>query len=97
MSKRDFEAIARAINTARLGGGCNSVKEDVLLRLLVEHFQASNPRFDSKRFLHACETGLMRIPKPKPIPACARVMGCLCALHARGGKVSAACDAREVL
>lgn len=64
MSKKDYQALARAINTASAEMG---VREGVaqsgppLVRAIVSHvadvLAADNPRFDRARFIEACETG----------------------------------------
>ena len=62
MSKKDYQAIARAIHEARgltataekldPGSGINRVAH-----LLADVLAAENPRFDRARFVEACETG----------------------------------------
>lgn len=62
MTKKDYQAIARAIHTARThakidekldpGSGINRVEH-----LIADVLAADNPRFDRERFVEACETG----------------------------------------
>lgn len=101
MSKKDYEAIAKVLHGFQ---DTNRTVRAMLTRDVAERmadlFAADNPRFDRARFLHACETGEMRIPKAKAakaLPLCVQAMKCLCAGHARGAKASAACDTRETV
>lgn len=64
MSKKDYQAIARAIYSAREDHANRSqweseVKETVsdLTSRIADVLAADNPRFDRSRFLEACETG----------------------------------------
>lgn len=55
MSKKDYEAVAKAVRSSRAhqwGDTVNAV-DDVAVRLSVA-FKADNPRFDVDRFLEAC-------------------------------------------
>jgi hypothetical protein len=54
MTRRDFELIARAIYTASERGYTGHVT-----LALADALRASNPRFDSDRFVQACLTGDM--------------------------------------
>ena len=57
MTKKDYQAIARAIHS--VSAGCNSAKlavEDVR-DTLADVFAADSLRFDRARFVEACETG----------------------------------------
>ena len=53
MSRKNFEAIAKAINEA---SECNNTEEllSVLLMELSRHFLEENPQFDDNRFAKAC-------------------------------------------
>ena len=53
MSRKDFEAIAKAIDTA---SDCDD-RDDLLAVLFMEldsHFRLSNPNYNSSRFAKAC-------------------------------------------
>lgn len=55
MSKKDYQAIARAIHEARI-----APVEPVtagIVRRITDMLAADNPRFDAARFREACETG----------------------------------------
>ena len=61
MGKKDFQAIAAAINglyIVPVPSDCSPVvyRADVI-DVLADVLAASNPRFDRARFLEACETG----------------------------------------
>lgn len=59
MSKKDFQAIARAIHGERGALSLDSAALEtvnVLTRALADVLQASNPRFDRARFVETCET-----------------------------------------
>ena len=53
MSRKNFEAIAKAINEA---SECDNTEEllSVLLMELSRHFLEENPQFDESRFHKAC-------------------------------------------
>jgi len=53
MSRKNFEAIAKAISEA---SECDNMEEllSVLLNDLCRHFLTENPNFDRDRFLTAC-------------------------------------------
>jgi hypothetical protein len=53
MSRKNFEAIAKAINEA---SECDNTEEllSVLLMELSRHFLEENPQFDDNRFAKAC-------------------------------------------
>lgn len=51
MSKRDYQAIARAIHRNREGVSENFIHD------IADVLSADNPRFDRARFIEACETG----------------------------------------
>jgi hypothetical protein len=53
MSRKNFEAIAKAINEA---SECDNTEEllTVLFLELSRHFSDENPQFDSSRFAKAC-------------------------------------------
>lgn len=53
MSRKNFEAIAKAINEA---SECDNTEEllSVLFMELSRHFSDENPNFDSSRFAKAC-------------------------------------------
>ncbi len=55
MTKKDFQAIARAIHKASWGSERVRV-EDVISRV-ADALAETNPRFDRARFIEACETG----------------------------------------
>ena len=64
MSKKDYQAIARAIYRTRNGRPWEGAADEAGLRILnivrleiAEVLAASNPRFDRERFKEACETG----------------------------------------
>ena len=64
MSKKDFQAIARAIYATRemiyRDPSHDVVRDDLLAELTVRLsrlFAERNPRFDATRFREACETG----------------------------------------
>lgn len=79
MSKKDYQAIARAIYAAREDMlPRDSTAEDVRMFIaseLADVLAADNPRFDRARFVEACETGAckgMRKPyQPKTGARCA--------------------------
>jgi hypothetical protein len=57
MSKKDYQAIARALFQAKDG---SYAEEDSRIRIignLADVFKADNSRFDRERFIEACETG----------------------------------------
>lgn len=63
LSRKDYEAVAAVIDTARPKGtnlsGYEAGGHDALLDVahdLANIFEASNPRFDRRRFLAACFT-----------------------------------------
>lgn len=63
MSKKDFQAIARALNYTK-EAGAPSEEEDTYLDGMRAAFRAVaaaceqvSPRFDRPRFMEACETG----------------------------------------
>lgn len=98
MSKKDYQATARTLH------GVKDVDHReawaVVVIALADVLAADNPRFDRERFVEACETGAdresaKRARKAAKVPLCAKVMGCLCANHARGAAASAVCDATE--
>jgi len=60
MSKKDYQAIARAIYTATQeeAGSTEAVLGIEHVRNNISDYLASdNPRFDRERFIEACETG----------------------------------------
>ncbi len=64
MTKKDYQAIARAVYATRemiYRNPSHDEVRDALLADLTERLcgimQADNPRFDRARFLEACETG----------------------------------------
>ncbi len=64
MSKKNYQAIARAIHATRemiYRNPSHDEVRDALLADLTERlagvFRADNPRFDGARFAEACETG----------------------------------------
>jgi len=63
MTKKDFELIARVLKDARKYHGKNEAETiaiiaviDVLGYRFADELKEVNPRFDSERFLVACET-----------------------------------------
>lgn len=67
MTKRDYQAIARAIYQTRemiYRDPSHDEVRDLLLADLAERLSdvmaADNPRFDRERFIEACETGTTR-------------------------------------
>lgn len=100
MTKKGYQAIARAINglyTVPVPSDCSLVvyRADVI-EAIAGVMAADSPRFDRARFVRACETGDMRDPaKVPPPPPCVVAMGCLCAGHARNPRRKT-CDTREV-
>lgn len=106
MSKKDYQAIARAVYRAtqedaiNWDEGTSNLGIVSVVRELADVFAADSPHFDRARFLEWCETGTdresaKRARKASKVPQCARDMGCLCAAHARGAAPSALCDATE--
>jgi hypothetical protein len=111
MTKKDFQAIARALYTARNFGtaqngndALNADERDAAIGMLqyvvgvvADVLAADNPRFDRETFLLACADGnVTRQPRTvKAKPLCVQAMGCYCAGHARGNKASEPCDTRE--
>lgn len=75
MTKKDYQAIARAIHEARedhakRAAWESEVKEvlgDVTARL-ANVLTAADPRFDRARFVEACETGILHEPTPSEEP-----------------------------
>lgn len=68
MSKRDYQAIARAIHGIRTRPERDESELDVLDVVtgeLADIMAAGNPRFDRNRFTYACETGIMGNGKRK--------------------------------
>jgi hypothetical protein len=65
MSKKDYQAIARAIHEVRMllaeretrGTVSGQVAVAEVQRLLAGTLASDNPRFDAARFAEACETG----------------------------------------
>jgi hypothetical protein len=67
MSKKDYQAIAAALYTARKDSGINeysSTREIWIHECVVQNIASvledGNPRFDRERFIEACETGKCR-------------------------------------
>jgi hypothetical protein len=67
MTKKDYQAIARAIHVVRqirpafsqrFDGQCSAFES--LMCELTDVMAADNPRFDRARFVEACETGATR-------------------------------------
>ena len=60
MSKKHYQALARALNSVRrfapYSGGQEHMLSEVV-REVADVLAADNPRFDRARFLEACETG----------------------------------------
>lgn len=70
MTKRDYQAIARAIHEAAQPGNppgsdwaceifptsAEGMRQDIIGRI-ADVLAADNPRFDRQRFVEACETG----------------------------------------
>lgn len=56
MTKRDFQAIARAIHEAKPDTGPTQVWDSVT-HSIANALSTLAPRFDRARFLEACETG----------------------------------------
>lgn len=56
MSKRDYQAIARAIHGVELLRYYPVTRQDVIAAL-ADVLAADSPRFDRARFVEACETG----------------------------------------
>jgi hypothetical protein len=60
MTRKDYEAIARALRNSRIGfpGSREAAAGETALghaaKLLSDHCAADNPRFDRARFLKAC-------------------------------------------
>jgi hypothetical protein len=52
--KRHYEAIAETLNEARDGNPLDLLDFNVLVEALVDLFSRDDPRFDRKRFQHAC-------------------------------------------
>jgi hypothetical protein len=50
MSRKDYEAIARIINSLAL----TDAKRESLGQQMADYFEATNPRFDRERFVKAC-------------------------------------------
>lgn len=70
MSKKDYQALARAIYTARVEMLSRKGPDGTLDTLdsvaghVALHLAADNPRFDRARFIEACETGTTKgMPK----------------------------------
>lgn len=66
MSKKDYQAIARAIHEVKTradvrpdSGALAALLADTV-DALSDVFATDNPRFDRERFLEACETGRCR-------------------------------------
>ena len=69
MTKKDFQAIARALHSIRPAGkdadGIHEYKAEFArvdywrptVGMVADVLAASNPRFDRVRFIEACETG----------------------------------------
>lgn len=66
MTKKDYQAIARAIHAQKAGGPDGGDTLDTRSRFevwgdvrdaIADVFAANNPRFDRARFVEACETG----------------------------------------
>lgn len=68
MSKKDYQAIARAIYEARKddaldhwdGDITGNIGVSVVVQAIAEVMQRDNSRFDRALFLEACETGACR-------------------------------------
>lgn len=56
MTKKDYQAIARAIHDACNSGKDNRIVADIV-DALADVMAADSPRFDRARFIEACETG----------------------------------------
>jgi len=55
VSRKDFEAIAAAINNARRNyGGQNIIELEQFLDDIVEYLGSENPNFDAELFIAAC-------------------------------------------
>ena len=99
MTKKDYQAIARALYSVAHGLTAGQMfvwrtTRDAIADVLA----ADNPRFDRATFVAACEDGnIGRMPKTvhKALPLCVQAMGCYCAGHARGNPASETCDTRE--
>lgn len=71
MSKKDYQAIARAINHGEqvmiANGSADDVAaeaREVFASLLADVMEQGNPRFDRARFLEACRTGKCKGMRP---------------------------------
>lgn len=67
LSKKHYQAIARAIHEARKDTAPTNASpqrelwiEGAIVRNIANTLQADNPRFDRARFIEACETGRCR-------------------------------------
>ena len=57
-SKRHYEAIALALQDARLHLRCDAInQQECVLRMLADMFAADNSQFKRQRFINACEPG----------------------------------------
>jgi len=62
MSKKDFEAVARAINSVfqpaakTVEARAVRLTIDTIVERLCEDFSKSNPRFDAEKFRKACDS-----------------------------------------
>ena len=64
MSKKDYQAIAAAFYLARVAAETSTASPlatvDYCGRRIAEVLASSNPCFDRRRFIEACETGTCR-------------------------------------
>lgn len=64
VSKKDYQAIARAIYQTWEDTPDSDETMGLLINRLSEIFAADNPRFNRQRFIEACETGTTKgMPK----------------------------------
>lgn len=54
MTKKDYKAIAGALNLTSMANGADLIVKTSLLEMLSLVFKADNPRFDAERFRAAC-------------------------------------------
>jgi hypothetical protein len=59
MSRKDFRLIAETINSlrSRQDGSCEVVSFCEVVKNFADALRQTNPRFDTQRFIAACEKG----------------------------------------
>jgi hypothetical protein len=105
MTKKDYQAIARALYSVAHGRTQGQmILWHEVRTAIADVLAADNPRFHRDTFLLACADGNVtrqastvkrRADKSEPLPPCVRAMRCYCAGHARGLSASEPCDTRE--